>query len=423
MLDLGFIRVHPEVVKAASAEKGDPADVDGILRLDERRRAFLTEVETLRQQRNQASQRVPQLKQAGQDASALIAETRALGERIKALEADLEQIEPDLRAALLRVPNIPQADVPHGKDANDNVVVRTWGEPRRFDFEPKAHWDLGAALGLFDFDRATKVSGPHFACFTGPGARLVRGLINFMLDLHTTEHGYTEIFPPFLVNRASMTGTGQLPKLEDDMYHLERDDLFLTPTAEVPVTNLHRDEILSHADLPIAYTAYTACFRREAGSYGRETRGLIRVHQFDKVELLKFVHPDTGRDELERITAHAEAVLQRLGLVYRVALLCRGELSFAGSKCYDIELWAPGAGRWLEVSSCSLFTDFQARRANIRFRDVDGTVRFVHTLNGSGTALPRLVVALLENGQRADGSVVLPEALAPYLRGQTVLAP
>jgi len=313
--------------------------------------------------------------------------------------------------------------VPRGRDENDNQLVRTWGERPTFDFEPKAHWDLGAALRLFDLERAAKVAGPHFALFTGAGARLVRGLIAFMLDLHTTEHGYTEVSPPFIVNRPAMTGTGQLPKLEDDMYRLGRDDLFLVPTAEVPLTNMHREEVLNGADLPIAYTAHTACFRREAGSYGRGTRGLLRVHQFDKVELLKFVHPDTSLGELERLTGHAEAVLQRLGLAYRVQVLCTGELSFAGAKCYDIEVWAPGVGRWLEVSSCSTFGAFQARRANIRFRDADGTLRFVHTLNGSGTALPRLIVALLETYQRADGSVALPDALHPYLGGLTMFTP
>ena len=423
MLDLGYIRDHPEVVKAAVRDKGEAVDVDAILDLDRRRREFIVETETLRSRRNEASRRVAELKGRGEDASALVAQTRQVGQRIQALDRDLARITEELDRELLRVPNVPMDDVPRGVGPEDNRLVRTWGEVPTFDFEPKTHWDLGAGLGLLDFERATKVAGPHFALFTGAGARLVRGLINFMLDLHTTQHGYTEVFPPFLVNRPAMTATGQLPKLEDDMYVLPRDDLFLVPTAEVPVTNLHRGEILSHLELPISYTAYTACFRREAGSYGRDTRGLVRVHQFDKVELLKFVHPDTSLGELERLTGHAEAVVQRLGLPYRVMVLSTGELSFAGAKCYDIEVWAPGVKRWLEVSSCSTFGDFQARRANIRFRDRDGKIRFVHTLNGSGTALPRLIVALLETGQRADGSVALPEALHPYLGGLTTLGP
>jgi len=423
MLDVAFVRDYPDVVKTAIRDKGEKADVDAVLHLDRRRRQLIAETERLRQQRNRASQRVAELKKSGGDASDLIAETREVGERIKALDRDLATVNEDLQRELLRLPNIPLDDVPRGRDENDNQLVRTWGERPTFDFEPKAHWDLGAALRLFDLERAAKVAGPHFALFTGAGARLVRGLIAFMLDLHTTEHGYTEVSPPFIVNRPAMTGTGQLPKLEDDMYRLGRDDLFLVPTAEVPLTNMHREEVLNGADLPIAYTAHTACFRREAGSYGRGTRGLLRVHQFDKVELLKFVHPDTSLGELERLTGHAEAVLQRLGLAYRVQVLCTGELSFAGAKCYDIEVWAPGVGRWLEVSSCSTFGAFQARRANIRFRDADGTLRFVHTLNGSGTALPRLIVALLETYQRADGSVALPDALHPYLGGLTMFTP
>jgi seryl-tRNA synthetase len=315
------------------------------------------------------------------------------------------------------VPNIPAPDVPVGRTGADNVEVRRWGKPPGFEFQPRAHWDIGSDLGILDFERAAKVAGSNFALFKGAGARLVRALYSFMLDLHTREHGYTEVFPPFLVNRGAMTGTGQLPKLEEDMYHLDADDLFLIPTAEVPVTNLYRDEILNHEDLPIRHTAYTACFRREAGSYGRETRGLLRVHQFDKVEMVKFVHPEKSYEELESLLACAEAVMQHLGLHYRVMKLCTGELSFSGTKCYDIEAYAPGVDRWLEVSSCSNFEDFQARRANIRFRDADGKVKFVHTLNGSGVALARLIACILETYQQEDGSVRLPACLAPYMGG------
>ena len=423
MLDPAFIREHPEAVKTAIRNKGETADVDAVLDLDRRRREALAQVESLRKERNEASRQVAALKKQGEDADTIIARTREVGARIKAIEADLAGVERDLRDELLRVPNLPLDDVPVGRTEDENRVVRTWGEVPTFDFEPKAHWDLNEGLHLFDFERAAKVAGAHFVLYTDRGARLVRGLVNFMLDLHTAEHGYTEVFPPFLGNRDAMTGTGQLPKLEEDMYELGRDDLFLIPTAEVPLTNMHRDEVLAHKDLPIACTAWSACFRREAGSYGRDTRGLLRVHQFNKVELLRFVHPDTSLDALELLTGHAEEVLKRLGLTYRVSVLCTGELSFDAAKCYDLEVWAPGVGRWLEVSSCSTFGDFQARRANVRFRDADDKVKFVHTLNGSGTAFPRLIVALLETFQQADGAVALPKALHPYLGGMTAMAP
>jgi len=423
MLDLRFIREHVDVVRKAIADKGERTDLDGLLAADERRRELLQKVEALRHARNEASQQVNELKKSGKDASAVIARVRAMSQESKDLERELAEVEEKVAHLLLTVPNIPAPDVPMGRTGADNVEVRRWGNPPRFEFQPRAHWDIGSDLDILDFERAAKVAGSNFALFKGAGARLVRALYCFMLDLHTREHGYTEVFPPFLVNRAAMTGTGQLPKLEEDMYHLDADDLFLIPTAEVPVTNLYRDEILSHDELPIRLTAYTACFRREAGSYGRETRGLLRVHQFDKVEMVKFVHPDKSYEELESLLACAEAVMQLLGLHYRVMKLCTGELSFSGTKCYDIEAYAPGVDRWLEVSSCSSFEDFQARRANIRFRDADGKVKFVHTLNGSGVALARLIACILETYQQEDGSVRLPACLAPYMGGTETIVP
>ena len=423
MLDLRFIREHVDVVRKAIADKGERTDLDGLLAADERRRELLQKVEALRHARNEASQQVNELKKSGKDASAVIARVRAMSQESKDLERELAEVEEKVAHLLLTVPNIPAPDVPMGRTGADNVEVRRWGNPPRFEFQPRAHWDIGSDLDILDFERAAKVAGSNFALFKGAGARLVRALYCFMLDLHTREHGYTEVFPPFLVNRAAMTGTGQLPKLEEDMYHLDADDLFLIPTAEVPVTNLYREELLSHEDLPIRLTAYTACFRREAGSYGRETRGLLRVHQFDKVEMVKFVHPDKSYEELESLLACAEAVMQLLGLHYRVMKLCTGELSFSGTKCYDIEAYAPGVDRWLEVSSCSSFEDFQARRANIRFRDADGKVKFVHTLNGSGVALARLIACILETYQQEDGSVRLPACLAPYMGGTETIVP
>jgi seryl-tRNA synthetase len=354
--------------------------------------------------------------------TAVMEEMRALGDRISALDEQIRMTEERLNALLLTVPNLPHASVPVGADASGNVVVRTHGQPRVFDFKPKPHFELGDHLKLFDFERAARMSGAGFPLYLGQGARLERALINFMLDLHSTEHGYREMAPPFVVNSAAMTGTGQLPKLKDDMYHAEVDDLWLIPTAEVPVTNYYLGEIIPDP-LPIKFCAYTPCFRREAGSAGRETRGLIRVHQFDKVEMVKFVEPATSYDELESLVKDAEDVLQRLGLPYRVLQLCSGDMSFAAAKCYDIELWAPGHNGWLEVSSCSNFEDFQARRAGIRYRNAEGKPTLVHTLNGSGVALARLVVAILENGQQADGSVVLPEAIRPYMGGVERLTP
>ena len=417
MLDLRFIRENLAVVRKAAQDKGERVDLDGLLAADGRRRELLRSVEALRAERNAASRQVNELKKKGEDASGVIERVRAISQESKTLEQELSDVQAGLAELLLTVPNIPAPDVPGGATDVDNAEVRRWGEPPRFEFEPKPHWDIGSALDILDFERAAKIVGSNFALFKGAGARLVRALTNFMLDLHVREHGFTEVFPPFLVNRDAMTGTGQLPKMEEDMYHLDTDDFFLNPTAEVPVTNLYRDEILSHEDLPIYHTAYTACFRREAGSYGRETRGLLRVHQFDKVEMVKFVRPDTSYDELESMLGCAEAVMKHLGLQYRVMVLCTGELGFPASKCYDIEAYAPGVDRWLEVSSCSNCTDFQARRANIRFRDADGKVRFVHTLNGSGVALPRIIACILETYQQEDGSVRLPACLAPYMGG------
>lgn len=389
--------------------------------MDTQRRSLIHACEQLKSKRNEKSKEVSELKKRGQDASGIIEETKKIGDDIKSFEEKLKELEPQITNLLLRIPNIPAADVPIGKDENDNVVVKTWGQRKTFDFSPLPHWELGRILNILDLERSSKISGSGFILLKGPGAKLERALFCFMLDTHTREHGYTELFPPFLVNRTSMTGTGQLPKLEEDMYRTAIDDLFLVPTAEVPVTNIHRDEILSYKDLPIYYTAYTPCFRREAGSYGKDTRGIIRVHQFNKVELVKIVKPEASYNEIESLLGNAERILQLLGLEYRVAKLCTGDMSFAAAKCYDIEVWAPGTGKFLEVSSCSNFEDFQARRMNIRFRDEDGKLRFVHTLNGSGLALPRTVIALLETYQQKDGTVIIPDILKPYMGGMKVI--
>jgi len=417
MLDLAFIREHPDLVRKAIRDKGERADVDAVLALDEQRRRTLAEFEGLRAEQKRVSREIAERKKRGESADELLARMRQVADRVRSLEAAVREVEESLYREMIRVPNIPSPDSPVGRTAEENQVVRSWGEPRAHDFEPRPHWEIGARLGILDFGRAAKLAGSHFALFKGPGALLERALVNFMLEIHTREHGYVEVWPPLLVNRASMFSTGQLPKLEEDMYRCEVDDLFLIPTAEVPVTNVHRDEVLDRRDLPIRYVSYTPCFRREAGSYGRDTRALMRVHQFDKVELVKFVRPETSYDELESLVRDAEVVLQRLGLAYRVAKLCTGEMSFAAAKCYDIEVWAPGIRRWMEVSSCSNFEAFQARRGNIRFRDQDGKLRYVHTLNGSGVALARTVLCLLETYQRPDGSVEVPGALRPYMNG------
>ncbi|MBU1692362.1 MAG: serine--tRNA ligase [Verrucomicrobia bacterium] len=420
MLDIRTLREREADVRRALDLRGVGVDLDAVLALDRDRRNRLTEVEQLKNQRNTVSREIGQLKKAGQDTAARQTEVREMGDRIAELDRSVREVEEKLNNALLFIPNLPHPAVPPGHDATQNRFVRQHGTPRGFDFAPRPHWELGERLGLFDFERGARMAGAGFPLFTGRGARLERGLIQFMLDLHTTQHGYREIAPPYLCNTAAMTGTGQLPKLAEDMYHVPSDDLYLIPTAEVPVTNFYREEIIRDP-LPIRLTAYSACFRREAGAAGRDTRGLIRVHQFDKVELVKFVEPETSDAELESLLADAEDVLQRLGLTYRVIELCAGDLSFASAHTYDIELWASAQNAWLEVSSCSHFGDFQARRAGIRYRNKDGKVNFVHTLNGSGVALPRLLVALLENNQRADGSVILPEALHPWLGGLTVL--
>ncbi len=423
MLDIHVIRNNPDKVKQAIINKHETAaNVDLLLELDAQHRSMIFTCEQLKSKRNEKSKEVSALKKSGQDASSLIEETRNIGDEIKSIEENLHGMDAQIKDLLLRIPNIPAADVPVGKDANDNAIVKSWGVRKSFDFVPLPHWELGGNLNILDLERSSKITGSGFILLKGLGARLERALFSLMLDVHTRDHGYTELFTPFLVNRTSMTGTGQLPKLEDDMYQIPSDDLFLVPTAEVPVTNIHRDEILSFKDLPLYYTAYTPCFRREAGSYGKDTRGIIRVHQFNKVELVKLVRPETSYQELEMLLGNAEKILQILGLEYRVAKLCTGDMSFAAAKCYDIEVWAPGLNKFLEVSSCSNFEDFQARRINVRFRGEDNKLRFVHTLNGSGLALPRTVIAVLETYQQKDGSITIPEALQPYMGGAKVIA-
>lgn len=419
MLDLKFIRENPEIVREALRKRNEEAPLEEILELDERWRAVTTELQSLRHKQKELSREIGRLKKEGKDPSDVIQEMRAISQKARALEEEERELKRKLDQLLLLIPNIPHESVPVGIDENDNMVVREWGEKPRFDFEPKPHWELGVMHDIIDFERAAKLAGSNFVMFKGLGARLERALINFMLDLHIEKHGYTEIFsPPLLVNRKTMTGTGQLPKLEEDMYRCEVDDFFLIPTAEVPVTNIFADEIIDGSQLPIYYVCYTPCFRREAGSYGRDVRGLIRVHQFDKVELVKFTFPETSYEEHEKLLRDAEEVIQLLGLPYRVVELCTGELSFAASKCYDIEVWAAGVERYLEVSSCSNFEDFQARRANIRFRRSKGSKpEYVHTLNASGVALPRTVIAILENYQQPDGSIIIPEVLRPYMGG------
>ncbi|MDD5546460.1 MAG: serine--tRNA ligase [Candidatus Omnitrophica bacterium] len=424
MLDLKFIRDNPDKVKKACEERGKPADIDGLLSLDEKRRKALKETEDIKRSKNIASDEIAKLLREKQDAKATIAGMKAISEKEKSLDEEIRVIEKDIQAALYNIPNIPHESVPVGKDASANKIVRAWGKERKLGFKPLTHIELGEYLDILDFPRAAKITGSNFPLFKGDGAKLERSLINFMLDLHTKEHGYREIFPPFLVNRASMTGTGQLPKFEEDMYRLKDEDLFLVPTAEVPLTNLHMNEILDEEILPVYYTAYTACFRREAGSYGKDTKGLMRVHQFDKVELVKFVKPGTSYDELEKLVVNAEKVLQKLDLQYRIVALSTGDLSFAAAKCYDFEAFAPGVNAWLEVSSCSNFEDFQARRASIKFRSKDtGKSEYVHTLNGSGVAMARTVIAILENYQNKDGSVTIPEVLRPYMDGKDKIVP
>lgn len=421
MLELKFIRENKEIVEKSIKERNLKIDLAYLIKLDEERREILSELETLRAQRNKANDGIGVLLKEKKDAKAVILTMKEISARISPLEARIKEIDDGLSKIVLTIPNIPHDSIPRG-DVSCNKIVRSWGEPPKFNFKPVTHMELCQRLDIIDLVRATKITGTNFILYKGWGAKLERALINFMLDLHTKKHGYTEIFPPFLVNRASMTGTGQLPKLEEDMYRLKDDDLFLIPTAEVPVTNIFRDEILEEDKLPIYYTAYTACFRREAGSYGKDTKGLTRVHQFDKVEMVKFVKPESSYDELEKLVANAESVLQALGLPYRVVMLATQDLSFAASKCYDLEAYAAGVDKWLEVSSCSNFEDFQARRANIKYRfknaEQKSKTEFVHTLNGSGVAMARTVIAILENYQQEDGSVIIPEVLRPYLDGQ-----
>ena len=417
MLDIKRIREDFDGVKKAveSRGKGD-FGIDKVREYDVERRKLLAEVEQMKNQQSTSSRQIPVLKKEGKDTTDLMAEMKQLSEKIKVLDGQVSEVEAKLRDALLNIPNTPYKDVQEGADDSDNVELRKWGEPRTFDFDEKAHWDIGTDLDILDFERATKIAGTRFTVYKGLGARLERAVINFMLNLHTEEHGFTEILPPFMVNRDAMIGTGQLPKFEDDMFHVPAKDFFLIPTAEVPVTNLRMNEIIDEAELPIYYTAYTPCFRKEAGSAGRDTRGLIRQHQFNKVEMVKFVKPETSYDELETLTAAAEDVLQKLEIPYRVVRLSTGDLGFSSAMTYDIEVWMPSYGRYVEISSCSNFENFQARRGNIRFRPAEkGKPEFVHTLNGSGLAVGRTVAAILENYQQADGSVVIPEALRGFM--------
>ena len=424
MLDMKFVRENPELVMNAMRKRNANVNLDEFLELEKKRRELTLQVEALKSQRNAASQEIGKMKKAGESADAQMAEVRALGDKIAEDDKELKDIEARLKEILMTIPNMPAADTPVGSSDADNPVVRTWREPAKFAFEPQAHWDIGEKLNILDVERAGKVSGARFTFYRGLGSRLERSVINFFLDIHTGENGYTEFFPPFIVNKDSMQGTGQLPKFAEDMFKLEGLDYYLIPTAEVPITNLHRDEILSGDDLPLYYTAYSACFRAEAGSAGRDTRGLIRQHQFNKVELVKFTKPEDSWDELEKLTANAEKVLQLLELPYRVVRLCTGDIGFSSAATYDLEVWLPAANCYREISSCSNFLDFQARRANIRFRrDTKSKPEFVHTLNGSGVAVGRTVAAILENYQQADGSVIVPKVLRPYMGCDVIEAP
>lgn len=420
MLDIKYLRTHFEEVKNRLQNRGeDLSAFDNFEQLDQKRRELLVETEELKSKRNSVSQQVAQLKREKKDADALIKEMREVGDRIKELDESLKQVEDELNGLLLTIPNIPHESVPVGATEDDNVEARQWGEIPQFDFEARPHWDVAGDLDILDFERAGKVTGSRFVFYKGMGAKLERALISFMLDLHSEEHGYEEMLPPYMVNRTSMTGTGQLPKFEEDAFLIKEEDYFLIPTAEVPVTNYHRDEILDAEQLPVAYAAYSACFRSEAGSAGRDTRGLIRQHQFNKVELVRFVKPEDSYQELEKLTGHAEKVLQLLDLPYRVMSMCTADLGFTAAKKYDIEVWIPSYGTYREISSCSNFEAFQARRANIRFRrEKNGKPEHVHTLNGSGLAIGRTVAAILENYQQEDGSVMIPEVLRPYMGGK-----
>lgn len=425
MLDLKFIRENPDLVRnSLTKRKLNPELVDEFLEYDNRRRDILYEVEQLRHKRNVASEKIGQLKRAGEDVQPMISEMKDVSDRIKTFENELDDVEKKVNSIRLEIPNIPHADVPVGDDEEENELIRKWGEPREFSFDFKPHWELGEDLDILDFERGTKVTGSRFTFLKGAGARLERALISFMLDYHRENHNYEEIFPPFIANSDSMTGTGQLPKFAADMFKLEDEDYYLIPTAEVPITNLYREEILDIDDLPIYHSAYSACFRAEAGAHGRDTRGIIRQHQFNKVEMVKFVTPETSYDELEKITSDAEDILQALELPYRVVRLCSGDLGFSAAMTYDLEVWLPAYDTYREISSCSNFEDYQARRAGLRFRpDPDSQTRYLHTLNGSGLAIGRTVAAILENYQNEDGTVSIPEVLKPYLGGLSKIEP
>lgn len=422
MLDIKFIRENPELVKTGVANKNSKIDIDKILDLDKSRRDIVTNMEALREKRNKVTGEIALMKKNKQDASEQIAAMKAVGDQIGADEERLRVVEEELNLMLLMVPNLAHETTPVGHDESANIVRRHWGEQPKFGFAPQPHWDLASKLGMVDFERGAKISGSGFILYTNAGAMLERALINFFIDIHCTRHGYSEVFPPFMVNTQTMTGTGQLPKMAEDMYQLSDQTMWLVPTAEVPVTNIYANEILPPSDVPKYLVAYTPCFRREAGAAGKDTRGLIRVHQFDKVEMVRIVRPEVSYQELDIITGHAESILQLLGLHYRVTELASGDLSFAATKCNDLEVWAPGVGKYLEVSSCSNFGDFQARRMNLRFRPAEGEKPiFPHTLNGSGLALPRTVIAIIENYQTAEGTIVVPEVLRPYMRGLEVI--
>ena len=422
MLEIKFVRQNLENVRQALAQRGATVDWDGFIAADNKRKNILGEIEQLRHQRNVVTEEIAKLKKEKRDAQQRVIEMREVGDRIKTLESELAGYDETLDAIMMSMPNVPHASVPVGKDERDNPVIKTHGQPTEFDFEPQAHWDIGQRLGILDFARAARIAGARFPLYMGAGAQLERALINFMLNIHTSEHGYTEILPPFMVNRQTMTNTGQLPKFAEDLFKIENWDYFLIPTAEVPVTNIHQGEVLDSEQLPIYYTAYTPCFRSEAGSYGKDTRGLIRQHQFNKVELVKFSNPEDSYAELETLLANAETILARLELPYRVITLCTGDIGFSAAKTYDIEVWMPSQGVYREISSCSNFEDFQARRANIRFkRKGQKGTQLVHTLNGSGLAVGRTLAAILENCQQADGSVIIPEALRLYMGGKETI--
>ena len=422
MLDLKLIRGETEKVKAALGRRKENVDIDAIIAADDKRRALLVEVEGLKAKQNEVTKKIPAMKKAGEDTTAVFAEMKEISEKIKSLDAEVREVEDELNRMMLTIPNIPHDSVPDGDTDEDNIEIRKFGEPKNFAFEPKAHWDLGKDLGILDPDTAAKITGTRFTVYKDIGARLERAVINYYLDTHTEKHGYTEVFPPFMVHRNSMIGTGQLPKFEEDAFKVAGTEYFLVPTAEVPVTNMYREQILDGNQLPIKHVAYTACFRAEAGSAGRDTRGLIRQHQFNKVELVKFTKPEDSYEELEKLTNDAERVLQGLGLPYRVVQICIGDLGFTAAKKYDIEVWMPSYNRYVEISSCSNFEDFQARRANIKYKDGQGgKAQFVHTLNGSGVAVGRTVAAILENYQNEDGSITIPDVLVPYMGGKTVI--